>query len=116
MALIDVPRGEEREALQHAELAATAEPGLPMPAFVRGALAYIGRRYGEALGPLTEARRVRKRSAQPRDLHFMIGDSLARLEGRRGRAVPEGRGQVVSGSRARARQPRDAVSVDGPLR
>jgi arylsulfatase A-like enzyme/thioredoxin-like negative regulator of GroEL len=81
LALIEVAAGRRDEALRHATLAAEAEPGLPMPAFVRGALAYHAQRYAEALPALMEARTgFRKRSTQPRDLHFMVGDSLARLE------------------------------------
>jgi thioredoxin-like negative regulator of GroEL len=52
-----------------------------MPAFIRGALAYQAERYQAALAPLLEARAgFAKRSTQPRDLHFMIGDALARQE------------------------------------
>jgi choline-sulfatase len=81
LALIEVAARRRDDALRHAELAAKAEPGLPMPAFVRGALAYEAGRYAEALPALMEARTgFAKRPAQPRDLHFMIGDSLARLE------------------------------------
>jgi arylsulfatase A-like enzyme/Flp pilus assembly protein TadD len=88
LALIEVSAGRDSEALRHAELAAKAEPGLPMPAFIRGTLAYRGRRYEEALPRLLDAQKVyAERSAQPRDLHFMIGDALAWLE-RYGEAEP----------------------------
>jgi arylsulfatase A-like enzyme/predicted Zn-dependent protease len=81
LALIAVAAGRDAEALRQADLAAAADPGLPMPAFVRGTLAYNTRRYDEALRHLMEARDgYARRSAQARDLHFMIGDSLARLE------------------------------------
>jgi arylsulfatase A-like enzyme/thioredoxin-like negative regulator of GroEL len=81
LALIEVARGRDAEALKQAELAARAEPGLPMPALIRGTLAYNHQQYSEALLLLLEARRgYAQRSAQARDLHFMIGDSLARLE------------------------------------
>ena len=81
LALIAVAAGRPDEALRQAVLAAGAEPGLPMPAFVRGALAYQAQRYVDALPPLMEARAgFASRSSQPRDLHFMIGDSMARLE------------------------------------
>jgi choline-sulfatase len=80
LALIDAAGGREADALAHADLAAKAEPGLPMAAFIRGTLAYNARRYDQALQDLIEARQgFLQRSAQPRDLHFMIGDSLARL-------------------------------------
>ena len=81
LALIDAAGGREAEALAHADLAAKADPGLPMAAFIRGTLAYNAHRYEEGLQRLTEARKgFAQRSAQPRDLNFMIGDSLARLE------------------------------------
>lgn len=81
LAVIEVAAGRRDAALRQAELAAAADPGLPMPAFVRGALAYQAGRYAEALPPLMDARAgFAARSTQPRDLHFMIGDSLARLE------------------------------------
>ena len=40
LALIEVARKHDAEALRQAELAAKAEPGLPMPAFIRGTIAY----------------------------------------------------------------------------
>ena len=81
LALIDVAARRGTDALRHAELAAAADPGLPMPAFVRGTLDYNAQRYDEALRSLNEARTgYAKRSMQPRDLNFMIGDSLARME------------------------------------
>jgi arylsulfatase A-like enzyme len=81
LALIEVAARRDAEAMRQAELAAAAEPGLPMPAFVRGTLAYNAERYDEAVRSLTEARAgYAARSTQPRDLHFMLGDALARLE------------------------------------
>jgi len=81
LALIAVAAQRGDEAVQQATLAAAADPALPMPAFIRGALAYNAQRYDTALPPLLEARAgFAKRSTQPRDLHFMIGDSLARQE------------------------------------
>jgi arylsulfatase A-like enzyme/Flp pilus assembly protein TadD len=81
LALIAVSRQRDDEALRQADLAAAAEPGLPMPAFIRGTLAYNHQQYEPALGFLLQAQKgYAGRSAQPRDLHFMIGDSLARLE------------------------------------
>jgi choline-sulfatase len=81
LALIEASRGREAEALREAELAAAAEPGLPMPMFIRGTLAYNGQQYDRAVGFLADARKAySQRSTQPRDLNFMLGDSLARLE------------------------------------
>jgi choline-sulfatase len=81
LALIDVAAKRTEDALRHADLAARAEPGLPMLAFIRGTIAYNAQRYDEALRFLLEARNsYAQRSGQPRDMHFMIGDALARLE------------------------------------
>ena len=81
IALIEVTRKRDDEAIRQAELAAAADPGLPMPAFIRGTIAYNNQQYDRALGFLLEARKgYAQRSAQARDLYFMIGDSLARLE------------------------------------
>jgi tetratricopeptide (TPR) repeat protein len=81
LALIEVARRRDADALREAELAAQAEPGLPMPAFIRGTILYNSKQYEDAVRTLTEARTgYARRSAQPRDLHFMIGDALARLE------------------------------------
>jgi arylsulfatase A-like enzyme len=81
IALIEVARGRDDEALRQADLAARADSGLPLPSLVRGTIAYNHERYSDALRDLLDARKgYAARSAQPRDLHFMIGDSLARLE------------------------------------
>lgn len=81
MALIDVAAGRDASALEQAALAAKAEPGLPFVPFVRGTIAYGAGRYAEAITSLVEARQqYAGRGAQPRDLYFMLGDSLARLE------------------------------------
>jgi arylsulfatase A-like enzyme/thioredoxin-like negative regulator of GroEL len=81
LALIEVAAKRPDEALAQADLAAKAEPGLPMPVFVRGTIAYNEQRYDEALKSLFEAQKAYAgRAAQPKDLYFMIGDSLARLE------------------------------------
>jgi arylsulfatase A-like enzyme/Flp pilus assembly protein TadD len=81
LALIEVARKHDAAALREAELAAAAEPGLPMPAFIRGTIAYNNQNYDQALTSLLEARHAyAQRSTQARDLYFMIGDSLARLE------------------------------------
>jgi arylsulfatase A-like enzyme/Flp pilus assembly protein TadD len=81
LALIEVASKRGAEALRQADLAAKADPGLPMPAFIRGTIAYTNGQYPDAVRFLSEARKgYAQRSAQPKDLHFMIGDSLARLE------------------------------------
>ena len=81
LALIEVCRHRNEEALRQADLASQAEPGLPMPAFIRGTIAYDNQDYAAALSALKEAEAgYRTRSVQARDLNFMIGDSLARIE------------------------------------
>jgi choline-sulfatase len=81
LALIDIAGKQAASALENAALAAKAEPGLPMVAFVRGTLEYDAGRYAEAVPPLLEARKAyAQRSSQPRDLYFMLGDALARLD------------------------------------
>jgi tetratricopeptide (TPR) repeat protein len=69
------------EAIRHAELAAQADPGLPVPEFVRGTIAHRDQRYAEAVPLLLKARQAYAgRTSQPVDLHYYLGDSLARLE------------------------------------
>ena len=81
LAIIAASAGDSPGAIRQADLAAQADPGLPMPAFIRGMLAYKAKRHDEALRHLMEARKMyARRSEQPQDLHFMIGDSLAWLE------------------------------------
>jgi tetratricopeptide (TPR) repeat protein len=81
LALIEVARKRDAEAIRQATLAAEADPGLPMPAFIRGTIAFNKGQYPEAIALLQEARKgYAGRSAQPRDLYYMIGDALARLD------------------------------------
>ncbi len=81
LALIAVARKQDDEALRQAELAAAVDAGLPMPAFIRGTIAYNNQQFERAIGFLLEARQgYARRSAQAKDLNFMIGDALARLE------------------------------------
>jgi arylsulfatase A-like enzyme len=69
------------EAQRQADLAAAADPGLPMPTYVRGLIAYHQQRYQEALPLLIQARDDwSTRTIQTMDLRYYIGDTLARLE------------------------------------
>ena len=69
------------EALEHAQLAQQADPALPLPPLIRGLIEYNQGRFAQALPHLLEAREgYAKRALQTADLHFYIGDSLARLE------------------------------------
>ena len=68
-------------ALREAELAQQADPGLPVPALMRGMIAYNDGKYAEALPHLMSAHAAyAKRTVQANDLSFFIADSLARLE------------------------------------
>ncbi len=116
LALIEVGARRFDEALRQAELAAKAEPGLPMPSFIRGTIAYNEQRYGDALPPLLDAQ---KAYAEPRGAAARSLLHDRRLAGppralSRGRTVLEGRDPALSAARARASRARDAVSGDGP--
>jgi arylsulfatase A-like enzyme/thioredoxin-like negative regulator of GroEL len=81
LAILAVSERRPQDALAHADLAAKADPGLPLPAFVRGVLAHRGQRFSEAVPLLLQARDgYATRTSQPSDLNYFIGDSLARLE------------------------------------
>jgi tetratricopeptide (TPR) repeat protein len=81
IALIELQRGRLQEALAQAELAEKADPGLPLVLFVRGRIEYDSNRLSEALRYLEEARKAyAQRALQARDLHYLIGDALARLD------------------------------------
>ncbi len=81
LASIALGRKDYAEAQKQAELAAQADPTLPMPVYVRGMTAYSQQHYAEALPLLEQARdKWAARTMQPPDLRFYIGDSLARLE------------------------------------
>jgi arylsulfatase A-like enzyme/Flp pilus assembly protein TadD len=81
LALIAVAQKRDDEAIKQAELAAAADPGLPMTAFIRGTLAYNSQQFDRALPFLLDAQKgYATRAAQAKDLHYMIGDSLARLD------------------------------------
>ena len=81
LAILAVTERRAEDALEHADLAAKADPGLPLPAFVRGVLAHRAQRFSEAVPLLLQARDgYATRTSQPSDLNYFIGDSLARLE------------------------------------
>ena len=81
LANIALAKKDYAEAQKQADLAAQADPTLPMPEYVRGMTAYSQQRYAEALPLLEQARdKWAARTMQPPDLRFYIGDTLARLE------------------------------------
>ncbi len=82
-ALAQVALADNRivDALREADLAAQSDPGLPAPQMVRGRIAHREERYAEALTLFMEARQAyATRTTQVNDLHYFIGDCLARLE------------------------------------
>ena len=81
LASIALANKDYPEAQKQADLAAQADPTLPMPLYVRGMIAYSQQRYAEALPLLEQARdKWAVRTMQPPDIRFYIGDTLARLE------------------------------------
>jgi len=81
LANIAMRQNRNADAIREAELAAQADPTLPAPQLVRGVMAYHQQRYAEALPLLMAARDAyARRTMQTNDLHFYIGDALARLQ------------------------------------
>jgi superkiller protein 3 len=74
-------RKDGAAALRHANLAQQADPTLPMPLYVQGRLLHEAGRYAEALPLFVRARdEMRKRTLTLGELHFYLGDTLARLD------------------------------------
>lgn len=89
LARVALERKNEPLAEREASLAHAADPSLPMPDFVRGVFRYNEGKYAEALPYLqAAAQALRGRTLQINDLHYYIGDSLARL-GRYAEAEPQ---------------------------
>ena len=86
LARIALARRDRPAARRHAALARDADPTLPLPIFVEGQALHEDGRYAEAL-PLFEQTlaAVGSRTVSLRELHFYLGDTLARL-GRPGEA------------------------------
>lgn len=81
LANIALAQGRDEEALRHAALAEQADPTLPLPLMVQGLLHYNRGDYAGAVPLLQQARaRFAQRPIQASDLHFFLGDALARLE------------------------------------
>jgi choline-sulfatase len=88
LARIAVQRGQANEARREAKLAQDADPTLPLPAFVEGALLHSQGQYAAAIPHFLQARdALKKRTVQMPDVNYYLGDSLARLE-RYGEAKP----------------------------
>lgn len=105
LANIALTRGEAAEALRQADLAERADPTLPLRPMVEGLLAYNRGDYAAAVPLLQQARdRFATRPIQASDLHYFLGDALARLE-RYAEAEPMLREEIrlyPQGTRARA--------------
>jgi tetratricopeptide (TPR) repeat protein len=68
-------------ATMHAEAAEQADGGRPMPAFIRGRIAYDEGMYEEALAAFEAAAAVVDDSGRPlRELQLSMGDTLAQLD------------------------------------
>jgi arylsulfatase A-like enzyme/predicted Zn-dependent protease len=81
LANIALRQKQPDAAIRQAELAAAADPTIPVPQLIRGLIAYERGQVAEALPLLTEAHEAyARRTLQTNDLNFYIADSLARLE------------------------------------
>lgn len=81
LANIALSQGNDAEALRQAALAEAADPTLPMTVMVQGLVQYNRSDYAAAVPLLEQARRrFAQRPIQAGDLHFFLGDALARLE------------------------------------
>ena len=68
-------------AATHAAAAQKADPARPLPAFVRGRLAFDEANYEDALNAFQEAAKtLRDNNRELLDLHVSLGDALARLD------------------------------------
>jgi tetratricopeptide (TPR) repeat protein len=80
-ARIALDRHDAAAATMHADAAVAANPGLPMPQFVRGRLAYDEEQYETALAAFRAAAAItREHATAIADLHLYIGETLARQE------------------------------------
>jgi choline-sulfatase len=81
LATIALSQKLDKEALRQAALAESADPTLPMTSMIEGLIHYNNGDYASAVPLLQQARtRFAQRPIQASDLHFFLGDSLARLE------------------------------------
>ena len=80
-ARVALARKDVDAATMHADAALAANPGLPMPQFVRGRLAYDEGQYDAALMAFREAAAITSEhtTAIP-DLHLYIGECLSHME------------------------------------
>lgn len=81
LARVALARRARDDARRQAELARAADPTLPLPDFVQARILHEDGRYAEAL-PVFERTlaAVRPRTLAMTELHFYLGDTLARLD------------------------------------
>jgi len=80
-ARVALARKDGEAAIRHAEAARVADPGVPMPAFVRGRLFYEAGDYAKAADAFEEAVETSPDGNAPlAELHLYLGESLAHLD------------------------------------
>jgi choline-sulfatase len=80
LAKIALAAKDRETARREAELAQKEDPSLPMPLYVQALQLHAAGRYEEALALFAEAAKlVRGRTLTITELHFYLGDTLARL-------------------------------------
>ena len=80
-ARVALARDDAAQAEMFAAAAQAEDPALPMTAFVRGRVLHGEGRYEEALAAFEDAAAVSSQHERPlRELHWYLGDTLARLE------------------------------------
>jgi arylsulfatase A-like enzyme/uncharacterized membrane protein YozB (DUF420 family)/lipopolysaccharide biosynthesis regulator YciM len=81
LARIALRRNQPDEARRQALLAERADPGLPLAAFVEGAVRHQQGQYEAAIPYFLKAREaLDRRTVQMTDVNYYLADSLARLE------------------------------------
>jgi tetratricopeptide (TPR) repeat protein len=91
---IALARQDGVTARREAALAQEADPTLPLPVYVEGLMLHTQGRYADALPKFLEALRyVSARTLTMTELHFYLGDTLARL-GRNPEAEAEFRKEI----------------------
>ena len=81
LARLALQRRDEDGARRHAKLAFDADRTLPMPQFIEGLIAYNRNDFASAVPPLAQAAQMLRARTEPlADVHYVLGDALARLE------------------------------------
>ncbi len=95
LARVALARGDERQAMNEAQMAAQTDPSLPFPLYLQGVALSKQGRYTEAL-PLLQraAANLASRHLEMQDLHLAMADTLAHL-GRTDEAEAEFRQEMT---------------------